>query len=68
MKKEKKFKDAYIDQHNNVFYARTRKELHDQIPGKVQLMYCDNKNGTVSKVGYVIGYHWLTKYSPVELK
>ncbi len=61
--KEKKQRDAYIDQHNNVFYARSRKELNEQLPGKVQLMYCDKKDGTVLKIGYVIGHHWLTKYS-----
>jgi hypothetical protein len=68
MKEDKKLRDAYIDQNNNVYYARSRKELSEQISGKVNIMYNNNHDGTLAKVGYVIGWHWLTKYSLTNIK
>jgi hypothetical protein len=56
----------YIDQFNNRFFARTRKDLSEQIPGKVSIMYIDKKNGTTVRIGYVIGQHWLECYVPFE--
>jgi hypothetical protein len=58
--------DLYIDQWGNRFYARTRKDLKAQIPGKVAKVYQDKKDGSVVSTGYVIGDHWLTAYKRVE--
>jgi len=56
----------YIDQYSNVFRARTRKALSEQIPGRVSLMYTDKRDGRTVRSGYVIGQHWLTEYIPNE--
>jgi hypothetical protein len=56
----------FVDQYGNRFYARTRKELKAQIPGRVSIMYIDKMDGRVVRCGYVIGQHWLTEYAPVE--
>ena len=56
----------YIDQFGNRFFAGTRKELSEQIPGKVSPMYIDKKDGTTVRVGYVIGQHCLRCYVPLE--
>lgn len=56
---------AWINQHGHVYKARTLKELRESIPGAVSIMYRDQKNGPPVRVGYVIGYHWLTEYAPV---
>ena len=58
----------YLDQWGNKFWARTVKELREQIPGRVSKMYVDKKDGSIAHVGYVIGEHWLTAYAPVEIK
>lgn len=60
----------YIDQYGYKYWAKTVKELRSQINNggsKVSIMYCDKKDGTTVRVGYVIGQHWLTAYQPVEL-
>lgn len=55
----------YIDQYGNRFYARTLKELRQQIPGRCSRMFVDSKDGKkVFHVGYVIGQHWLTMFVP----
>jgi hypothetical protein len=56
----------YLDQHGNRFYARTVKELREQIPGKSTPMYADQLDGDSYRTGQVIGQHWLTKYAPVR--
>lgn len=58
----------YLDQWGNKFWARTVKELREQIPGRINKMYVDKKDGSIVHVGYVIGEHWLTAYAPVEIK
>jgi hypothetical protein len=58
----------YIDQYGNKFYAKTRKELKEQIPGRIGKMYIDKENGQSACIGYVIGQHWLTAYQRVEIK
>ncbi len=58
----------YLDQWGNKFWARTVKELREQIPGRVGKMHVDKKDGSIVHVGYVIGEHWLTAYAPVEIK
>lgn len=57
----------YLDQYGNRFYAKTRKELQQQIANghsRVSIMYCDLKDGSTVKTGYVIGEHWLTAFIP----
>ena len=56
----------YIDQYGNKFWARTRKELSQQIPGKVSLMYVTKKDERTVRTGYVIGQHWLSAIIPDE--
>lgn len=56
----------YIDQYGNHFYAKTLKELREQITGRVSIMYRDKKDGPTVRVGYVIGQHWLQCYVPLE--
>lgn len=58
----------YLDQWGNKFWARTVKELREQISGRINKMYVDKKDGSIVHVGYVIGEHWLTAYAPVEIK
>lgn len=56
----------YLDQYGQRYYARTLKELREQIGGRVSKMYKDKKDGSTVFVGYVIGQSWLTAYTPVE--
>jgi len=56
----------YLDQYGNKFFARTVKELHQQIGGKISKMYVDKTDGTTKHVGYVIGQRWLTAHAPIE--
>jgi len=57
----------YLNQYGKPFWARTRRELHNQVGGgRVSIMYCDKSDGSTVRVGYVIGQHWLTAYQPVE--
>ena len=55
----------YISQYGDKFYAKTLKELRQQIPGRCSKMYVDRKEKTLD-VGYVIGQLWLTAYQPIE--
>lgn len=63
-----KIADMYIDQYGNRYYARSLKELREQVSGRVSKMYVDTKSGDIHHVGYVIGQHWLTAYSRVSVK
>ena len=55
----------YISQYGDKFYAKTLKELRQQIPGRCSKMYVD-RNGKTLDIGYVIGQLWLTAYQPIE--
>lgn len=57
----------YVDQYGNNWYARTVKELREQIGGSVQKMYEDKTNGSAVHIGYVVGQHWCRAFQPVEL-
>ena len=57
----------YIDQYGNNFWAKTVRELREQVRGACSKMYRDKADGSIMHVGYVIGQHWLTMYAPVEL-
>ena len=66
----KKMLTLYIDQYGNKFYASTVKELRSQIGmggSRVSKMYVDKKDGRTVQIGYVIGGHWLTAYSRLEI-
>jgi hypothetical protein len=59
----------YIDQWGNRWWAKTVKELRQQIGmggSKVSKMYVDTKAGVSKHIGYVVGEHWLTAYRRVE--
>lgn len=59
----------YIDQYGCRFWAKTVKELREQIGmggGRVDKMYIDKKDGRTVHAGYVIGQHWLTAYQQEE--
>jgi hypothetical protein len=58
----------YKDQYNNIFYASTLKELKEQVKGKINKMYVTDKENNTYHVGYVIGDHWLTAYTPLRKK
>lgn len=57
----------FIDQYGTTYFAKTLKELREQIPGRCSKMYVDTKEGITLHVGYVIGDHWLTAYQRVEI-
>ncbi len=67
-KKLCKIADLYIDQYGNHYHAQSLKALREQLSGKVSKMYTDTKSGDINHVGYVIGQHWLTAYSRVQVK
>ena len=61
----------YLNQYGSKYFARTRKELIAKVcpytkSPKVSIMYCDKKDGTTVRVGYIISDHWLTEYLPSE--
>jgi hypothetical protein len=56
----------YIDQWGSRWWAKTVKELREQIGGRVSKMYVDKKDGRSVHIGYVVGQHWLTAYQRVE--
>ena len=55
----------YIDQYGNRFFVSTLKELREEIKGRASKMYLERGDKTYH-VGYVIGGHWLTAYTPLE--
>jgi hypothetical protein len=55
----------FINQYDRIYSARTLKELREQIPGRVSLMYIDDKASKSYHIGYVIGREWLTEYKSV---
>jgi len=66
----------YIDQHGNRWWARSVRELRQQIgngSSRVSKMYHDKyvKPGSVEQVtyhtGYVVGQHWCTAFVPYEV-
>ncbi len=57
----------YLDQYGHRYFASSLKELKAQVPGRVQKMYADKKDGTTVHVGYVIGDHWLNAFIPLEI-
>ena len=56
----------YIDQYGGKWYAKTVRELRQQIQGRCNKMYVDTKGGNTLHVGYVIGKLWLHAYVPYE--
>lgn len=61
----------YLDQWGNRFWAKTVKELRQQVGmggSRVSKMYRDKKDGRIVHTGYVIGQHWLTAFQPVEVE
>lgn len=63
----KKQMKLFVSQYGDKFYAKTIKELREQIPGRCSKMYIDRKGKTLH-VGYVIGKLWLAMYAPIEVE
>lgn len=57
----------FIDQYGQRFWARSVKDLREQIGGRVSRMYRDAPGGA-EHIGYVIGRNWLTEYAIVARK
>lgn len=58
----------WIDQHGEMIWAHTVKELREKAGGgAVSKQYVDKKNGGAVHNGYVVGRRWFTKFMPVEL-
>lgn len=55
-----------IDQYNQHVYARTLKELREQVRGRVSRMYVDDADGRPLHIGYVVGQRWFTAYQRCE--
>jgi len=54
-----------IDQYNTHYHIKKhpRKELLDQLgKTKARVMYADKKDGSIIKMGYVIGSLWISIY------
>lgn len=58
----------FIDQYGGRHYARSVKDLYEQLGrSRAQRMYRDTKQGTMH-VGYVVGPYWCAEYAPVMRK
>jgi hypothetical protein len=57
-----------LDQHGRPVWARTVKELRQQVGGKVSKMYTDKPLGGTFWTGYVVGGRWFSVYKPCEIK
>jgi hypothetical protein len=62
----------FLDQYGGRVWARTLKDLREQVPGAVSKMYVDKTGGPFAgksvHCGYVIGERWFTRYAPVEVQ
>lgn len=56
----------YRDQFGYTWFAKSIRNLREQIPGRVSKMYVDGMNGKTYHVGYVVGKHWCTAYTPMR--
>lgn len=57
----------FIDQYNEHVWARTIRELKQQVgPGRVFKIYVDKKDGRTVQVGTGIGRRWFNRYIPWE--
>jgi hypothetical protein len=57
----------YLDQYGNKWFARTVRDLREQIGGKVSKMYVDTKDGRTMHIGYVVGRHWCEAFTPIRI-
>ena len=59
----------FVDQHGDLVWARTVKELREKVGGgHVSTMYRDKKDGSVVRCGYVIGRRWFSRFAPVKIR
>lgn len=56
----------FIDQHGQIVYARTTRELREKIAGRINKMYI-TINDITYHVGYVVGNRWLSAYMPIMI-
>jgi len=58
----------FIDQHGDLVWARTVKELREKVGGgRVGKMYVDKKDGRTVHCGYIVGRRWFSRFAPVEV-
>ena len=58
----------FIDQHGDLVWARTVKELREKVGGgRVGKMYVDKKDGRTVHCGYVVGRRWFSRFASVEV-
>ena len=58
----------FVDQHGDLVWARTVKELREKVDGgRVGKMYVDKKDGRTVHCGYVVGRRWFSRFAPVEV-
>lgn len=60
----------YQDQHGWWYQATSIKNLKEKygLAGRALPMYEEEEDGSIYKVGYVIGDVWLAAYIPVRIK
>ena len=65
-----KVRKLYLDQYGYRYYARTRKELVEQVSPyrspRVAIMYRDKRDGSTVRCGYVISHYWCSAFIPDE--
>lgn len=54
----------FIDQYGQKVWARSVRDLREQVGGRVYRMYRDTPSGTMH-VGYVVGSRWFSEFAPV---
>lgn len=65
--KKRRLNKLYMDQHGQIVWARTVKELQQSCRGKVSKMYCDDAVTKQSfHVGYVVGKRWFSEFTPTR--
>lgn len=55
-----------VDQYGQHVWARTLKDLREQVPGRCSRMFYDAPDGRVMHIGYVVGQRWFTAYQRCE--
>jgi len=59
----------YISQYGDKFSTSSVRELRKKIgngSSRVSKMYVDGTDGKTYHVGYIVGKHWLTAYTPMR--
>lgn len=60
----------FIDQHGSHYFPDSIRKLRKLIgngSSRVSKMYIDGTDGKTYHVGYIVGKHWLTAYTPMRI-